>query len=252
MIQPPIFKYDDVLRPQVFIGFDDRQPKAYEVCKHSILKNTSGPVDVYPLEHKDLRRKGLFIREWIVDGETGVLKDLIDDLPFSNQFSHTRFLVPEYAKWLGINQQLLMFVDLDFVFFGDVYKLFNECTGDKTVWCVHHDYNPNKTEKMDFQVQTSYPKKLWSSLMIFNQKKKQLSLYDVNTMKSSDLHRLNWVPDSEIGKIDESWNFIPEHSENRTNQINAIHYTEGLPNLPGYKTSKFSQYYTALEREINV
>ena len=251
MIQPPILKFDDVLRPQIFIGYDDRQPRAYEVCKQSIIRNASGPVDIYPLDHKDLRRKGLFWREWVVDGKTGVYRDKIDNLPFSNQFSHTRFLVPEYAKWLGINQRLLMFVDLDFVFFSDIYELFGRCSShSKTLWCVKHDYNPSSDEKMDHQVQTKYPKKLWSSLMVFNQKHRQLTVEEVNTFTSSNLHRLTWVMDEDIGEISESWNFIPNHSENNVDYIDGIHFTEGLPNLHGYETSKFSQYYIALEREI--
>ena len=137
--------------PQVFIGFDERQVKAYEVCKQSILDSASGPVDVYPLNHRDLRQKGLFWREWIVEATTGNLKDAIDGLPFSNQFSHTRFLVPQYCSFLGIKEPKAMFVDLDFVFFDDIYLLFNEGQ-NKPVSCIKH-----MTQKAALATLTSPP-----------------------------------------------------------------------------------------------
>ena len=38
----------------------------------------------------------------------------------------------------------------------------------KAVYCVQHDYRPKETIKMDGAVQTIYPRKNWSSLMLFN------------------------------------------------------------------------------------
>ena len=34
--------------------------------------------------------------------------------------------------------------------------------------CVQHDYSPSATIKMDGQAQTIYPRKNWSSVMLFN------------------------------------------------------------------------------------
>lgn len=243
-------------RPQIFIGFDERQERAYEVCRGSILDNASGPIDIYPLNHKDLRRKQLFWREWVVDPKTGNYTDKIDGLPFSNQFSHTRFLVPEYCAYLGIRESWAIFVDLDFVFFDDIYKIFNDVyttDGQALLYVVKHDFKPKNTEKMDHQIQTEYPRKLWSSMMLFHvpevRQFTDLNLEYVNTAPSSALHRLEWVNEKYIGKIDESWNFIPGHSEENTDKIRALHFTSGLPNMPGYETSKYSRYYLDLERK---
>ena len=38
----------------------------------------------------------------------------------------------------------------------------------KAVYCVQHDYHPKETIKMDGAAQISYPRKNWSSLMLFN------------------------------------------------------------------------------------
>jgi hypothetical protein len=243
--------------PVVFIGYDDRQPKAYKVCEESIRDNCSTDVVIYPLDHKDLRRKGLFTREWGVNVNTGNNYDLKDDLPFSNHFSHTRFLTPGYSDWLGVRDPLVMFVDLDFIFLSDVNELFNRCDlhdNRHPIHCVKHEYNPENKLKMDQQVQTKYPRKLWTSLMMFDKREpeigKELSIDKVNKAKLSDLHRLNWVAPTRIGEIFESWNFIPGHSESRSQFIDAIHYTEGLPNVPGYETSKYSRLYLEAEAKI--
>jgi len=255
ILEPTTRSRETKIRPQIFIGFDERQSLAYEVCKKSIEESASGPVDIYPLNHRDLRRKGLFNRPWVVNPETGNYIDGLDDIPFSNQFSHIRFLVPEYALFLGIREPMALFVDLDFVFFDDIYSLFQICNdADNPVSCVKHEYVPTWEKKMDNQIQTQYPKKLWSSFIMFKlddlRNRQRLSQEYVNTATSIALHRFEWMPEEEIGSIPESWNFIPGHSEDRVDRISAIHYTEGLPDFPGFETSKYSRYYLDLRRKV--
>ena len=64
----------------VYIGWDSREPIAAEVCKHSILKHTSIPVNIVMLKQDELRERGYYTRE-------------IDKLA-STEFTFTRFLVP--------------------------------------------------------------------------------------------------------------------------------------------------------------
>lgn len=238
----------------VFIGHDDRQEMAFEVCKESIKKKTDLQVDIYPLKHKTLRQIGLFEREWGVDKQKGVYVDASDSIPFSNQFSHTRFLVPEYAKYLGYTDEHVMFVDPDFVFMDDISQLFEEFTfTNSPVACVKHEYNPQNSLKMDGQIQTTYPKKLWSSLMLFDLSRlTRLTKEYVNTASTKDLHRFEWIYEDQIGAISERWNFIPNHSEKRigNQRIGAIHYTEGLPDMEGYENCKYSIHYKRIAREI--
>ena len=38
----------------VYVGFDTREPIAYDVAKYSIEKHASGPVNIQPLKLADL------------------------------------------------------------------------------------------------------------------------------------------------------------------------------------------------------
>ncbi|KAA3457288.1 protein CDI-like [Gossypium australe] len=134
----------DVRKPfKIFIGYDPREDQAYEVCRHSILKRTSIPVEITPIVQSDLRAKGLYWRS----------RDQFE----STEFSFTRFLTPYLANYDG----WAMFVDCDFLYLADIKEL-TELINDKyAVMCVHHDYSPKEKTKMDGAVQTVYPRKNW-------------------------------------------------------------------------------------------
>lgn len=244
----------------VFVGYDDRESMEYKVCKESILDNASKPVTVYPLKHRTLRDLGLFKRSWVTQ-PNGITEDLDDKRPFSTQFSHSRFLVPSYARYLGIRvSDVVIFVDGDFVFLSDIYGLIPEIEKDseKALYVVKHEYDPNNTTKMDGQTQSKYPKKLWSSFMVFNLVHNLCgpSVPDVNEKDGSWLHSFSWLKnDSQIGSLNEGWNFIPNHSEKRIKDaaIKAIHYTEGSPLMrPGCKYSSVFEHYKrqVMEKEL--
>ena len=78
----------------VYIGFDEREEKAYRVAEYTLRKQTKAPLHVVSLRHKSLRNQGLFDRPWVIDGKTGNYRDHRDQKPFSTQFAFTRFLVP--------------------------------------------------------------------------------------------------------------------------------------------------------------
>ena len=68
---------------------------------------------------------------------------------------------------------------------------------------VKFDWQPTEDTKMDNQKQLGYDKKLWSSLMLFNMKHKDvknLTSDKVNTMKGLDLHQFKWTSDDQIGE----------------------------------------------------
>ncbi|TYH28385.1 hypothetical protein ES288_A02G138800v1 [Gossypium darwinii] len=119
----------DVRKPfKIFIGYDPREDQAYEVCRHSILKRTSIPVEITPIVQSDLRAKGLIWRS----------RDQFE----STEFSFTRFLTPYLANYDG----WAMFVDCDFLYLADIKEL-TELINDKyAVMCVHHDYSPKENE----------------------------------------------------------------------------------------------------------
>jgi hypothetical protein len=222
-----------------YIGVDHREPEALRVTESSVRAYASKPVQIGYLEHIDLRRRQLFDRPWRIN-EDGTYLDERDGRPFSVQFSHSRFLTPIVAKQDGITDWAL-FTDSDLLWIDDIHKLLCEADPSKTVMVVPHNFQPGATIKMDGQKQSQYARKLWSSVMLWNLKSKLLPTFEmVNSAPGSYLHAFEWLDDSDIGYLSESWNWIPNYSpttdkgieaenNNRPLPINAIHYTMGPP-----------------------
>lgn len=218
---------------EVYIGWDSRESVASDVCAHSILKRTPAPIKITYLKHRDLRLKGYFARPWLVDGDTGNWKDLIDGRPFSTEFSHTRFLVPALQSHKG----WALFLDSDMIFLSDIRKLFEMFDDKYAVMCVKHQHKPEpNATKMDGRQQLGYHRKNWSSFVAFNcshPSNKTLTAEKVNFMKGSDLHSFSWLKDHEIGAIPFSYNYIagvsPKLPAERGGRPDVIHYSEGGP-----------------------
>lgn len=235
----------------IFIGYDPTQDLAFRACKKSIEEASLGSNSLYihKLDAQVLRKIGMFNREWTIEGTTGRYKDNTDEKNFSTAFAHSRFLVPAYAEYLGVDQSsLVIFVDSDFIFFDNPENLQYEIkkNPDKHLYTVKHKYSPKSVIKMNNAVQEGYEYKLWTSLMVFNMKSclGVLKPEVVNKMSGEYLHRFGWLSDPKhhIGAISEAWNFIPDHSEPRVSsgQIRAIHFTEGTPLHPGYENCRYS------------
>ena len=89
---------------------------------------------------------------------------------------------------------------------------------------------------MDERPQEYYPRKNWSSLMLFNcshPSTKNLSLENVSTQTPAWLHRMQWAKDEEIGEIHKSYNYLVGYYDD--NNMKALHYTDGGPWHPGYE-----------------
>jgi len=247
---PPIY---------VFVGYDDRQHEAYEVCKHSILSRATRPTKVIPLYHKELRALDLYTRQSFTDGD-GQQIDAIDKRPFSTQFSFSRFLVPELyrrlSKGLCTPHPFCVFVDCDVVFLRPIDMLIAELetlveagTEEKAVYVVKHNYKPPEGYKMDNCKQESYNMKLWSALMVFNMNhpaNDALTADTVNVAIGRDLHGFQWLQSPDlIGDIEEAWQFIPDHSEEFCEEIKMLHLTEGGPWFPHMRDCNYADVWYA-------
>lgn len=84
---------------RVFIGIDARQPIAYHVLAHSILRRASKPVAITPL----------------------IIETLPIDRMGLTQFTYTRYLVP----WLCNYEGRAVFMDADMLCLGDIAELFD-------------------------------------------------------------------------------------------------------------------------------
>jgi len=232
----------------VVIGWDSREIDAYNVAEHSVIRRSSIPITVTKLMHNSLRSAGLFKRAWKID-KNGQHYDVLDKAPFSTEFSHTRFLVPELARLNSIRGWVI-FCDCDFLWLEDIKKLVDDLDSEYPVMSVHFNYNPNEEYKMDNKIQTKYNCKLWSSLMAFNMDhpdNKKLTVDMVNKAKGLDLHQFQWLkngPES-VGEINPYWNYVPDITEYETNQPNAVHFSLGGPWLEGYEESLFSKEWYA-------
>ena len=214
----------------VFIGADSREVVASDVASHSIRRRTKSNLDIRFLKHRELRKAGVFSRAWATIGTTGEWIDLVDGKPFTTEFSHSRFLVPSLMGYNG----WALFMDADMIFLSDVKKLFALADEKYAVMCVKHTHivKPDTT-KMDDRQQLAYHRKNWSSFVLWNcghPMNRRLSEDKVNTMKGIDMHTFSWLPDSVIGELPKSYNYISGVSPQLPNdKIDMLHYTEGGP-----------------------
>ena len=134
---------------KVYVGWDSREDIAYQVCEHSI-KRRDPSAEVIPLKQNDMRAQGIYTRE--------------RDKLASTEFTFTRFFVPYLNDFKG----WAVFCDCDFLWKIPSHELVKFCDPSKAVVVVQHDYTPKETTKMDGQVQSVYPRKNWSSMVLWN------------------------------------------------------------------------------------
>ena len=199
----------------IYIGFDSSnygQRLAFDVCKRSILKYNNN-LNINGLYLKDLKLKGLYYRE----DNTG-----------STEFTYTRFLVPYLNNYKG----WALFCDNDFLWFCDPTEILEKYKDDsKAILCVKHTYTScNDNLKMDGRKQEWYPRKNWSSLMLFNCSHpdiKKLTIENVNTKSPKWLHRMEYCNDNNIGSLPIDYNYLVNYYD--TNKFKALHFTDGGP-----------------------
>lgn len=213
----------------IYIGWDSREPIAADVCRHSILEHASIPVNIVYLKQDDLRAQGIYQRP-------------VDDLG-STEFTFTRFLVPYLNNYEG----WAIFVDCDFVFVEDVAELLALADRTKAVQVVQHDYTPPEGVKMDGKQQHPYPRKNWSSMILWNcahKDNKKVTLDFANTATGQELHRFTWLRDKDIGNLAPEWNWLVGwYREVRDGYPKAIHYTLGGPWFDNYRDCEYADVW---------
>ncbi len=212
---------------QVFIGYDSREPAAFAVCAHSILTRARFPVSITPLTQQSLRHVGLYSRE----------KNPLE----STEFSFSRFLVPALCGFEGT----AIFLDCDFLVRADITELlaYPIMAPDKAVHVCQHDYTPKDAQKFLGQQQTAYPRKNWSSLIVFNNALcKALTPAFVNSASGLELHRFLWAGDA-VGAIPREWNWLVGEYPSETVGVKAYHWTLGGPWFPDYAQADHAEVW---------
>lgn len=245
-MREPLPKFEPL---HIWIGYDSREEIASHVCANSIIRHTKQPLKINYLKHRELRKSGLFKRPWLIEGDSGEFRDLLDDKPFSTEFSHTRFLVPELQKFQG----WALFLDADMIFQDDIKKLFECVSSIYAVMCVKHNHSVNNDGlKMDGRVQQKYFRKNWSSFVLWNCGHKgnaKLTKEKVTYMPGRDLHSFSWLPDHEIGSLPFNYNFISGVSpklpsfDGKQMQPSVFHFSEGGPWFESCKTVPYADLW---------
>lgn len=207
---------------QLYIGYDPRESIAFYTLAHSIFARSSVPVSIAALMRRHLAH--LYTRP---RGPTE-----------STEFSLTRFLVPALSGYRGWS----LYMDCDMLCRTDIAALAVqiERQGDKAVLVCQHDYVPKSERKFLNQVQTKYPRKNWSSLMLFNNERcAALTPQYVNSASGLDLHRFAWIDDGRIGSLPLEWNWLVDEYEHNAG-AKIAHFTRGGPWFEDYRDCDYA------------
>lgn len=210
---------------RIFIGFDQAESVAYHVLSQSIIDHASVPVSIIPLN----------VRTPQTDG--------------SNGFIYSRFLVPELCRRMG----WAIYMDADMVCLDDIAKLWDLRDSRYAVQVVKHKYKTKYPVKYLGNKNKDYPRKNWSSLMLWNCEhvgNLELDKQTVSHETGKYLHRFEWLFDREIGELPKEWNWLAmEYEDNPDAKI--VHYTIGTPCFKEYTNCHMASHWrTAYHRML--
>ena len=211
----------------IYIGYDPVEPVAWHACVSSIIEKSSIPVSFIPLNLSNIR--GIFNRE--------------RDDKQSNSFSFSRFLVPYLSNFSGP----AIYMDCDMLVTVDIAQLFEEIAdqSDKAIYVVKHDYDVEYQKKYLGTKQYPYPRKNWSSFVLWNcahEAHQSLQPNYIETASGLELHRFKWLADSEIGDLSHEWNWLVGHYNDPENAKN-IHWTLGGPYFESYRDAEHASLW---------
>ena len=214
---------------RIFIGYDEVESVAYHTLVQSILEYTKEPVSITPIK---LSMLPMFTRE--------------RNTKQSNEFSFSRFLVPYLCNYEGH----ALFIDCDMMFRTDVSELWKLIDDSKSVQVVKHDYTPKTQVKYLGAIQYAYPRKNWSSVMLFNcERCKKLTPEYVNTAHPMALHRFHWTTDELIGELPIEWNHLVfDYEENPDAKL--VHWSTGGPYFDEYTDSEFATEWFGMNAKM--
>lgn len=209
---------------KIFIGYDAREAEVFHVCVQSILMNTKIPVQIIPLNLEQL--KSVYTEEHSDN---------------TNYFIYSRFLVPFLCNF----ESSALYIDGDMVVRGDLKDLMVLNDRSSAVNVVKHNYKTKKNIKYMGTKNEDFPRKNWSSVIIWNCDHDKNKILQPELIKKSSgkfLHRFEWLDDNEINELPREWNWLcDEYGEN--NSAKLIHYTLGAPCFNAFKDTPMAEEY---------
>jgi len=216
---------------RIFIGYDPRQPVAYNVLAHSVASRASKPVSIVRLQLSQLTpftRRGL------------------------TEFTYSRYLVPYLSEYEGWS----VFLDADMLCLGDIHELVAYAERDTAdivgEWAAQNDTNPSGPS---LYVVKNARRFEWPSMMVFrNALCRTLTPEWVQDPKN-DPYRLEWVASTYphqrtpkwtdgIGELPAEWNQLVHYDPPNPN-AKLIHFTQGIPCWPETAEGEFSEQWVA-------
>ena len=210
----------------VVVGFDQREAVAYHTFCQSVIDSTTQPVRFTPLVNHGVERKG-----------------------GSNDFTYSRFLIPYLMGYRG----WAIFADGDMVCREDIARLWEMRDDKYAVRVAQHDYQTKYTRKYLGNKNENYPRKNWSSLILWNCEhiaNRCLDKQTIDAVDGSFLHRFGWLNESEIGELPLTWNWLAmEYPGNDDAEL--IHYTIGTPCFATYQNCDMAEYWWRSYKRMN-
>ncbi len=161
----------------------------------------------------------------------------------STEHAIARFFVPMLEGYRG----WALFVDGDVVIRTDLDELFALADERYAVMVVKHADTPQGGPvKKDGDVQTSYARKNWSSVVLFNcghPANRSLGTHMLNTLPGRDLHRFCWLSDAEIGTLPAGWNHLVGVEPEGQYPVHIAHFTLGTPAHPDVPGPYVKEYW---------
>lgn len=197
----------------LFAGFDKRESIGFHVFVSSVISWASKPVNIIPLANMGLPEG-------------------------SNAFTLSRFLIPYLTGYKGH----AIFCDAsDMLMLADVVELDNLFDDRYAVQVVKHpDYrtkHKTKYKGTDMECPNmDYPCKNWASVAIFNNAHPVWQELEdrLHTMPPLDLLQFEFLTDSEIGELPDSWNRLVDEGHYVAG-AKLLHWTAGGPFFEQYK-----------------
>ncbi len=210
---------------RLFVGFDQRESVAFHTFVQSVIDVTTVPVSVTPL---------------VLSALPGYAETHNDG---SNAFIYSRFLTPYLAGF----SDWAIFADGDMICREDLKKLWEFRDERYAVMVAKHDYQTKATQKYLGNKNENYPKKNWSSVILWNCAHHKNAALEPDFVMSKDgkfLHRFSWLEETDIGELPKEWNWLTtEYPDNYGAKL--LHYTLGTPCFREYKSCDMSDVWWA-------
>lgn len=161
------------------------------------------------------------------------------DMNQSTDSAFTRWMIPYLSNFSGWH----LYLDSDMLVCEDLNNLWQLRDESKAVMVVKHKIDHASGTKFNGMPQVNYPRKNWSSVILFNSKLcRGLTPGYVNTASGLDLHQFKWVSEDLVGELPATWNhLVGVNSPDPTPSI--IHWTLGGPWFEEYKDVEHSDLW---------